>query len=257
MKAQALSLQSSLSFSSQSTASSQEVRAPLRVLIVEDDRDLRELEARLIKKLGHEVSVASNGYEAQQRVQEVSPDIVLLDVMMPEMDGWEVCKRLKADPSTSSIPVLFLTAKGSEVDEVVGLELGADDYIVKPISVSKLLARIKAVLRRQKSPKHDVTPELPEVIRVDRIEINVPNYTVAIGSREVTLTRKEFQTLVYLAQHRGRVITRENLLNIVWGEGVHVVDRTVDVHISKIREKLGQYGEYIETVKGVGYRLRS
>jgi DNA-binding response OmpR family regulator len=176
--------------------------------------------------------------------------------MMPEMDGWEVCKRLKRDVKTAGIPVLFLTAKGSEVDEVVGFELGADDYIVKPISVRKLLARVKAVLRRQEASKNE-RAGLPDIIRLDKIEINVPNYTVTIGAKAVVLTRKEFETLVYLAQHRGRVISREVLLNVVWGENVHVVDRTVDVHISKVREKLGTYGEVIETVKGVGYRVRA
>ena len=226
-----------------------------KILIVDDEGDILDMLKYNLEKEDYAVLLARNGTSALMEARR-SPDLVLLDVMMPEMDGWEVCRQLKRDPATSSIPVLFLTAKGSEVDEVVGLELGADDYIVKPISVSKLLARIKAVLRRKEGSKGE-NPPLPEVIRVDKMEINLPNYTVRIGTRDIVLTRKEFQTLVYLAQHRGRVITREVLLNIVWGETVHVVDRTVDVHISKIREKLGSYGEYIETVKGVGYRLRA
>jgi two-component system alkaline phosphatase synthesis response regulator PhoP len=176
--------------------------------------------------------------------------------MMPEMDGWEVCKRLKADRQTAGIPVLFLTAKGTEIDEVVGLELGAEDYIVKPVSVRRLIARVKAVLRRHE--EMETRPaSVEEVIRLESMAINVPNYTVAIGTREIELARKEFETLVYLARHRGRVISRESLLNVVWGENVHVVDRTVDVHISKIREKLGTEGDIIETVKGVGYRVRA
>ena len=226
-----------------------------KILIVDDEADILDMLKYNLEKESYSVLLAKDGTSALREARR-NPDLVLLDVMMPEMDGWEVCRRLKRDPATSSIPVLFLTAKGSEVDEVVGLELGADDYIIKPISVSKLLARIKAVLRRQEAATIERTG-VSDIIRVDKLEINLPNYTVTVGSREVVLTRKEFQTLVYLAQHRGRVITREMLLNIVWGESVHVVDRTVDVHISKIREKLGSYSEYIETVKGVGYRLRA
>jgi len=141
------------------------------------------------------------------------------------------------------------------VDEVVGLELGAEDYIVKPVSMRRLLARVKAVLRRHEAAQDGSAAA--EILRIGELEINVPNYTVFVDAREVTLTRREFETLVYLVQHRGRVISRELLLNVVWGENVHVVDRTVDVHISKIREKLGSCGDLIETVKGVGYRVRA
>lgn len=225
------------------------------ILVVDDEADILEMLKYNLEKEGYAVLTARNGKGALEEVKR-GPGLVLLDVMMPEMDGWEVCKRLKREPKTASIPVLFLTAKGSEVDEVVGLELGADDYIVKPISVRKLLARVKAVLRRHEASKEE-SASTPDVIRLEKLEINVPNYTVTIGSRNVVLTRKEFETLVYLVQHRGRVISRETLLNVVWGENVHVVDRTVDVHISKVREKLGNYGELIETVKGVGYRVRS
>jgi two-component system alkaline phosphatase synthesis response regulator PhoP len=225
------------------------------ILIVDDEADILEMLKYNLQKEGYAVLTAKNGTRALEEVKH-NPNLVLLDVMMPEMDGWEVCKRLKRDAKTAGIPILFLTAKGSEVDEVVGFELGADDYIVKPISVRKLLARVKAVLRRQETSKNEQA-EMPNIIRLDKIEINVPNYTVTIGTKAVVLTRKEFETLVYLARHRGRVISREVLLNVVWGENVHVVDRTVDVHISKVREKLGTHGELIETVKGVGYRVRA
>ncbi len=224
------------------------------ILIVDDEADILEMLKYNLQKEGYAVLTAKNGTTALEEVKR-SPNLVLLDVMMPEMDGWEVCRRIKREPKTAAIPVLFLTAKGSEVDEVVGFELGADDYIVKPISVRKLLARVKAVLRRQEASKSEPATT-PDIIWLDKVEINVPNYTVTIGTKDVVLTRKEFETLVYLVQHRGRVISREVLLNVVWGENVHVVDRTVDVHISKVREKLGSYGELIETVKGVGYRVR-
>ena len=224
------------------------------ILIVDDEADILEMLQYNLEKEGYAVLTARHGKSALEQSRH-KPDLVLLDVMMPEMDGWEVCRRLKQDPNTASIPVLFLTAKGAEMDEVVGLELGAEDYIVKPISMRKLLARVRAVLRRYETRK-DGSHEA-DIICIDTLEINVPNYTVTIDTREVALARKEFETLVYLLRHRGRVISRETLLNVVWGENVHVVDRTVDVHISKIREKLGAYGGLIETVKGVGYRGRA
>lgn len=225
------------------------------ILIVDDEADILEMLKYNLEKEGYLVLTARNGRNALDEARN-TPDLILLDVMMPEMDGWEVCRRLKRDQRTDSIPVIFLTAKGSEVDEVVGFELGAEDYIVKPISIRKLIARVKAVIRRKEAVRGDGTAK-QEIIRIDKLEINVPNYTVSIGARGIPLTRKEFETLVYLVRHRGRVISRDALLNVVWGENIHVVDRTVDVHISKIREKLGVHGEIIETVKGVGYRVKA
>lgn len=224
------------------------------ILVVDDERDIVDMLKYNLEKEGYKTLTARDGKKAIEQAAHL-PDLILLDVMMPEVDGWEVCKQLKRDPRTSHIPIIFLTAKGTEFDEVLGLELGAEDYIVKPIAVRTLLARIRSVLRRKEQPP-DVTLS-GEIIKVDKLEINIPNYTVALGSKELTFTKREFETLVYLAKNRGRVITRETLLNVVWGEDVRVVDRTVDVHISKIREKLGNYGDYIETVKGVGYRMRS
>jgi two-component system, OmpR family, alkaline phosphatase synthesis response regulator PhoP len=175
--------------------------------------------------------------------------------MMPVMDGFETCKRLKADPETASIPVIFLTAKSGEVDEILGLELGADDYIQKPISPGKLVARVKAVFRRA-----DSGPELSSVpdgiIKHGPLEINRSMYTVKIAKREVFFPKKEFEILALLASSPGRVFTREALLNAIWGSHVVVVDRTVDVHVRKIREKLGDDSHLIETIKGVGYRFR-
>jgi two-component system alkaline phosphatase synthesis response regulator PhoP len=225
------------------------------ILVVDDESDILEMLRYNLQREGFAVQTARDGKSALEEVRK-KPNLILLDIMMPEMDGWEVCKRLKADRQTAGIPVLFLTAKGTEIDEVVGLELGAEDYIVKPVSVRRLIARVKAVLRRHEEMDTRSGNGVEEIIQLDSLAINVPNYTVAIGAREVELARKEFETLVYLARHRGRVISRESLLNVVWGENVHVVDRTVDVHISKIREKLGAEGEIIETVKGVGYRVR-
>lgn len=225
------------------------------ILIVDDEKDIVDMLKYNLEKENYKVLTARDGKKALDQAKH-APDLILLDVMMPEMDGWEVCKHLKREPKFASIPIIFLTAKGTEFDEVLGLELGADDYIVKPIGVRSLLARVKTALRRRHQGM-EAGVSASEILRIDKLEINVPNYTAKADTRELSLTRREFETLVYLARNRGRVITRETLLNVVWGEDVRVVDRTVDVHVSKIRDKLGALGEYIETVKGVGYRMKA
>ena len=224
-----------------------------RVLVVDDERDIVDLIKYNLAKEGYDVAVAFDGAQALEKVKQGS-DLVILDLMMPVLDGFETCKRLKSDPKTSGIPVVFLTARSGEVDEVIGLELGADDYIQKPISPRKLVARVKAILRR-----HDSSPESgsePTIIRIGRIEINRTMYSVKLGNRELFLPRKEFEVLALLAGSPGRVFTREDILNAVWGTDVVVVDRTVDVHIRKIREKLGDDASSIETIKGVGYKMK-
>jgi two-component system, OmpR family, alkaline phosphatase synthesis response regulator PhoP len=223
-----------------------------KILIVDDEPDIIELLKYNLELEGYEVISASNG-KAALTMAGKHPDLIMLDIMMPELDGIEVCRQLKAAPETASIPVLFLTAKGSEIDEVVGLELGAEDYIVKPISIRKLLTRIKVILRRIESRKQE--PGKEAIIRIGPIEIHVENYVVRIDENEISFPRKEFQTLLYLVRHQGTVVQRERLLNEVWGQDVIVVDRTIDVHIRRIREKLGAYADLIETVKGVGYRF--
>lgn len=226
-----------------------------KILIVDDEKDIVEMLKYNLEKEGYEVLSARNGKDALEQAQS-HPDLIVLDVMMPEIDGWEVCKQLKKNEMTTAIPIIFLTAKGSEIDEVIGLELGAEDYIIKPISIRILLARIKAALRKYKTTRKN-NYQTDEIIRIDQLEIDVNNYTVVLHGESIPFARKEFETLVHLAKHPGRVVTREKLLNAVWGDNVVVVDRTVDVHIRKIREKLGRYGDYIETVKGVGYRFRA
>ena len=222
-----------------------------KVLVVDDERDIVELLRYNLSREGYDVIVAYNGKEALEKAAS-RPDLVILDVMMPLLDGFETCKRLKSDPPMSQIPVIFLTASSSEVDEVLGLELGADDYIQKPISPRKLVARIRAVFRRAEAAGE----EMPEagLIKVDRLEINRTNYTVRLGKKEIFFPKKEFEILALLASSRGKVFSREMLLNTIWGTEVVVIDRTIDVHIRKIREKLGD--DVIETVKGVGYRYR-
>ncbi len=224
------------------------------ILIADDEQDILDLIEYNLVKNGYRVLSARDGRQALQHAQ-LLPDLILLDIMMPELDGFEVCRELKRSEQTKGIPIVFLTARESEFDEVVGLELGAEDYIVKPVQMGVLLARVRSLFRRRESPETAIK-HVPDLIRIEKLEINLPNYSVTIDRSQVFFTRKEFGTLVYLVTHRGRVISRENLLNGVWERGVQVVDRTIDVHISKIREKLGRYGDYVETVKGIGYRFR-
>jgi two-component system alkaline phosphatase synthesis response regulator PhoP len=223
------------------------------ILVVDDEKDIVEMLKYNLEKEGYKVATARDGKQALEQAKR-NVDLILLDIMMPEMNGLDVLRELKRSEKTKSVPVLFLTAKSSEVDEVIGLELGAEDYIMKPISMKKLVARVRTTLRRETVEERSGTSS--DILRVDELEINVPNYSVKLAFKPVIFPKKEFETLVYLVRHRGRVISRDVLLNAVWGEGVFVVDRTVDVHIRKIREKLGKYADMIETVKGVGYRCK-
>ncbi|RPI05621.1 MAG: DNA-binding response regulator [Ignavibacteriae bacterium] len=225
------------------------------ILVVDDEKDIVDLLSYNLNKEGLAVITARNGREALERAKQ-KPDLMILDVMMPEMNGLQVIQELKKEKKTAVLPVLLLTAKGSETDEIVGLELGADDYIVKPVKIGKLIARVHAVLRRQEQAAQQALPQM-DIITVKDLEINVSSYTARMGKQKLLLPRKEFETLVYLIRNRGRVLSRESILNAVWGENIHVVDRTVDVHVRKIREKLGSYSEYIETVSGVGYRFKA
>lgn len=220
------------------------------VLLVDDEKDILELLKYNLRKEGMHVITASDG-KAALSLMASKPDLVVLDVMMPEMDGWDVCKAIRKNPDSAATPIIFLTAKDDEIDEVVGLELGADDYITKPVKVRTFIARVKKVLQR-KGQK----PEESDTIRVAELEIMPENYLVRVNGKDLSLPRKEFEVLLFLVRHPDRVIKRETLLNEIWGQDVYVVDRTIDVHIRKIREKLGKAAHLIETVKGVGYRFK-
>lgn len=224
-----------------------------RILLVDDEQDILDLLKYNLEAEGYEIIMAVNGLQALELAQN-SPDLIILDVMLPGKDGWEVIRQLRQAENTKSIPVIFLTAKGGEIDEVVGLELGADDYIIKPISIRKLLARVKNVLRKTSGSPLDSEA----IWRFGEVEINSLNYSVKVAGKMVTFTKKEFEVLLYLAQRPGRVVTRETFLNEIWGDDVVVIDRTIDVHIRKIREKLGEKNMHlVETIKGVGYRLKA
>ncbi|MGH7299255.1 MAG: response regulator [Candidatus Rokuibacteriota bacterium] len=223
------------------------------VLVVEDEPDIRNLVVLHLARDGFRCRTAATGGEALQEVKAHAPDLVVLDLMLPGMDGLEVCRRLRADPVTAALPIIMLTAKADEVDRVVGLELGADDYLVKPFSPKELVARVRAVLRRVRGP---VTQNL---LRVGGVALDAARHLVTAEGTPVVLTPKEFDLLQALMDAAGRVLSREHLLDRVWGyaRADEVESRTVDVHVRRLRAKLGQEGRRIGTVKGVGYRFEA
>ncbi len=219
------------------------------ILVVDDEKDLLDLIEYNLKKEGFQVLKAENGEQGIALAKESKPDLVLLDIMMPRMDGLEAVEIMRKDDDLKRIPIIFLTARSDEKTEVEGLNKGGDDYITKPISTTKLISRIKAVMRR-----FDETQEAENKLDVHDLQIDKDRYIVKRGDQEFQLPRKEFELLFFLASRKGKVLDRQTLLNKVWGDNIYVVDRTVDVHVRKIREKLGDH--YIETVKGVGYRFK-
>src|SRR5690349_8208778 len=221
-----------------------------RVLIVEDERDLSRVVAYNFQKEGFDVVVAFNGDQALRAVKEERFDLVLLDLMLPDISGIEVCKKLKASSQTAQIPVIMVTAKGEEVDRIVGFELGADDYVVKPFSVREIILRARAILRRSESPTSVQERFDFGVLRVDRAA-----HRAWVADAEIALTALELRLLMMLYDRRGRVLSRDLLLDEVWGSHVDVTTRNVDTHVKRVREKLGAAGDYIETVRGVGYRF--
>lgn len=217
------------------------------VLLVDDEPDLLELLSYSLVREGFRVLVGKDGIEGFEIAQQEKPDVIVLDIMMPKMNGIELCERLREDAQLRLTPILMLTARTGEWDEIAGLEAGADDYLPKPISPKLFLSRVKAILRREERVDSAMSPNL----RAHDLVIDRERYVVTRDDKTFRLPRKEFQLLHFLASHPGRVFSREELLDSVWGSDVYVVDRTVDVHVRKIREKLGD--AYIETVKGVGY----
>jgi two-component system phosphate regulon response regulator PhoB len=221
------------------------------ILVVEDEADLQQILAYNLRQAGHEVVTASNGEAALVEVKQRVPDLIVLDLMLPGMSGTEVCKIVKQDPATRKAAVLMLTAKGSEIDRVVGFELGADDYVVKPFSVRELALRISAILRRPQV----ATAESPARIDFGKLRIDRDAHRVWVEGDEAPLTALEFRLLCLLFDRRDRVQSRAALLDDVWGVSSDLETRTVDTHVKRLREKLGAAGAYIETVRGVGYRF--
>jgi two-component system phosphate regulon response regulator PhoB len=222
------------------------------VLVIDDEKDLLELVRYNLEKEHLEAITASDGQSGLEIALRHKPDLVLLDLMMPGMNGLEVCKQLRSDSRTSRVPIIMLTAKAAETDKIVGLEMGADDYITKPFSVRELLARVRAVLRRS-------GPETPagEVIRRGKLSIDIARHEVTWDQKRVSLTATEFRILEYLASRPGRVISRDDIIDGALSRDTSVFNRTIDVHITALRKKLGNAGEWIQTIRGVGYAFRN
>lgn len=225
-----------------------------RILIVEDDDDIRELVSHVLKSDGYEIRSVVSGEDALREARYDTPDLVLLDLMLPGIDGLDVCRSLKFSDKTKKLPIVILTAKGEEADIVAGLELGADDYITKPFSTRVLTARIKAVLRR----RTETVASESNVLQINEINIDPEKHEVKIGSDTVELTSTEFKLLHLLARRPGKVLTRSQIVDGVHGDDYPVTERSVDVQIVGLRKKLGKIADdYIETVRGVGYRFRN
>ena len=221
-----------------------------RVLVVDDEPDLLELVRVNLVTAGYAVETAASGTEALAALRRAPPDVMVLDLMLPDITGTELCARVRADQRLTGLPIIMLTAKSEEIDRVVGLELGADDYVTKPFSPRELALRVRAVLRRR-------TPsdEEARVFEHGDLRVDPDSHRASVNGREITLTAKEFQLLVALMGRPGRVMTRERLLDEVWGSDITVTSRTIDTHLKRLREKLGGAGDLIETVRGVGYRF--
>ena len=229
------------------------------VLVVEDEEDIRELVSYNLLKEGYQVAGVASGEDALSAVESKTPDLILLDIMLPGLDGLRVCRRLKENPSFQSIPIIMLTAKGEESDVVAGLNMGADDYVTKPFSPKVLLARVQAVLRRAEADQDDLAEgddEDDEVVEIRDVKIHPGRHEVSVAGGSVDLTATEFKLLHFLAQRPGWVFTRQQILDGVHGDNYAITDRAVDVQIVGLRKKLGDAGSYIETVRGVGYRFK-
>jgi len=221
------------------------------VLVVEDSPEIADLIRHFLERSGHAVISVSSGSEGLRRARQERPDLIVLDLMLPGLDGLHVCQALRADPETAAVPIIMLTARGEEADRIRGLELGADDYVTKPFSPKELVARVTALFRRVDRPAKPA----PAVLRYGPVTIDIDRHRVMTGDVEVRLTAKEFLLLRYLVEHKGRVLSRDLLLTDVWGYQYTGGTRTVDVHVRRLREKLPEVGAAITTVKQFGYRL--
>lgn len=221
-----------------------------KILIVDDEADTVEVLEYNLRGAGYEVFTAADGQSALARARTRLPDLIVLDIMLPGLDGLEVCKKLRTDPKTQNIPVIMLTAKTAEIDRVLGLELGADDYVTKPFSHRELLLRVKGLLRRREVPA-----EKGDILRFGALVIDIPRHEVTSSGKPIILTPTEFRLLTLLAERRGRVQSREKLLHDVWNYDSVIDTRTVDTHVRRLREKLGSASKYLDTVRGVGYRF--
>ena len=227
-----------------------------RIIAIEDEPDILEVVEYNLRKEGYEVIGVENGEEGLNTVRRENPDLVLLDLMLPGMDGLEVCRRLKYEAATRSIPVIMVTAKGEESDVVLGLEVGADDYLTKPFGPRELVARVRAVLRRSAFRVEEEAVEGPRRVIFEDLSIDPSRHEVVRKGERVDLTATEFRLLHFLASHPGKVFSRQRLVKEAIGEDAYILERNIDVHVRAIRKKLGDAADYISTVRGVGYRFR-
>ena len=219
------------------------------IFCVEDDKSIRDLVIYTLTAVGYEAEGFASGEEMFKALEKTSPQLIMLDIMLPDEDGLAILKKLKSDPMTADIPVIMATAKGTEYDKVVGLDLGADDYLAKPFGMMEMISRVKAVLRRS-APK-----EKTDLLRMGKLELDEKRHTVSVDGTQVQLTLKEYELLRVFMKNPGIVFSRDSLLSIVWGINFIGESRTVDVHIGTLRTKIGECGNYIETVRGVGYKM--
>jgi len=222
-----------------------------QILIIEDEKDIAELVRYNLEREGYQVSMAKNGEESLNTLKARQMDLIILDLMLPGMDGLETCRLIKQDPQNKNKPIIILTAKSEESDIVLGLQMGADDYVTKPFSPKILLARIKTVLRRVKEK-----PIADEIRKFGEFEINLPKHKIAFKGSAIELTTLEFNILEFLSRYPGRVFTRDQIMDNVWKEGKFIVDRAVDVHVRGLRKKLNKASDFVETVRGIGYRFK-
>ncbi|MBI5642515.1 MAG: response regulator [Deltaproteobacteria bacterium] len=230
-------------------------KADTRILVVDDEPDILNLLDFNLKKAGFKVLLAKDGPEAIEIAKDKKPDLIVLDIMLPDMEGTEVLKRLKAVESTRKVPVIMLTAKGEEIDKIVGFELGAEDYITKPFSPRELILRVKAVLKRAADAQGAETID-EKVVNFNELSIDYSRHKVTVKGSDVVLSSTEFKLLTELVDAKGRVLSRDTILDRAWGRDCYVIPRTVDTHVRRLREKLTSAGKYIETVRGVGYRFK-
>jgi len=221
-----------------------------KILVVDDEVDIVEFISYNLEKEGYTVQTAHNGLEAVEKASSFRPDLIVLDVMMPQLDGIEACRKIRENPELSNTFIMFLTARNEEYSEIAGFDAGGDDYVFKPIKPRALLSRVNAIMKRKNAQQES---DVAEVLNHGDLEVNPNEYLVKLGDKSMTLPRKEFDLLYLLASKPGKVFTREKILRKVWGTDVFVVDRTIDVHIRKIREKIGD--TKIATIKGVGYKF--
>jgi two-component system, OmpR family, alkaline phosphatase synthesis response regulator PhoP len=225
-----------------------------KIFVIDDEKDIQEIIGINLKAEGYDVTCCSSAEEALTAMKAGVPDLFILDIMMPGMDGFEFCRKVRAAEAWKNIPIVFLSARSDEIDRVLGLELGGDDYLTKPFSVKELKSRVKAMFRRIGRPLPDVTGSL--VLAHEGIELNPDHYSLTVDGAAVDLTKTEFEILHLLLQNPGKIFTRDNIIDSIKGQDVYVIDRTIDVHVMNLRKKLGPYKNVIKTFSGVGYGFK-